>query len=108
MYRVTTPTHTFTLPVQTSTCTIIRVAYRQLGTKLLKVYENGTLSEGMELDGKKVIIKLTQEETKSFNATDPKNPVYAQVRAMTEGGDVFASQQFAVSIEEVIDDEVLQ
>ena len=107
MYRVTTPTHTFTLPIQTSTCVKIKVTYRQLATKLSKLYQDQTLPTGMELDGKKVIVKLTQDETKQFNATDPDNPVYAQVRVRTEGGDVFASQKFKVSLEDVLDDEVL-
>lgn len=107
MYRVTTPTHTFTLPIQTNTCVKIQVTYRQLATKLSKIYQDQTLPSGMELDGKKVIVKLTQEETKAFNATDPENPVYAQVRAKTVGGDVFASQKFRVSLDDVLDDEVL-
>lgn len=60
MYRATTPTHTFTLPVNTNTLAEILVSYRQGNVKLDKHYENGTLPGGMSLDGARVIIKLTR------------------------------------------------
>ena len=45
MYRVTTPTHTFTLPIETATCTEILVTYRQGKVIINKHYENGTLPD---------------------------------------------------------------
>ena len=126
MYRITTPTHTFTLPINTDTLKVIKVTYRQAGPLvpeppcsnpvifrpvvpedviLSKKYENGTLPSGMTLDGKKVVIRLTQEETKMFFAGFV---VIAQVRVLTNDDDAFASQYFTVLVNEVNDEEVLQ
>ena len=104
MYRVTTPTHTFTLPIQTATCKEIQVTYKQGETTILKHYQNATLPSGMTLDGKNVIIKLTQEETKAFNA---RFGVVAQVRVLTNDDDAFASQIFTVSVNDVLNEEIL-
>ena len=104
MYRVTTPTHTFTLPIDTATCSEILVTYKQKKLKLDKHYENGTTPPGMTLDGNKVVIRLTQEETKRFNADEVAG---VQVRVLTLAGDVFASQKFAVFIKDVLNEEIL-
>lgn len=104
MYRVTTPTHTFTLPIETATCSEILVTYRQGKIKIDKHSKNGTLPSGMTLDGKNVIIRLTQEETKKFEAEDFSS---VQVRVLTNAGDSFASQIFSVMIDEVMNEEIL-
>lgn len=104
MYRVTTPTHTFTLPIQTGTCEVILVTYEQDGIKVTKKYANGTLPSGMTLDGKNVVIRLTQEETKLFKSDDF---AFAQVRVLTNAGDSFASRQFPLFVEEVQSEEIL-
>ena len=104
MYRVTTPTHTFTLPLDTSTLKEIQVSYKQGNLKLIKHYQDGTLPSGMTLDGKKVIIRLNQEETKQFDAD---YPVVSQVRVLTNDDDAFASQYFQVDVENVLNEEVL-
>ena len=120
MYRVTTPTHTFTLPIETSTCKEIQVTYYQEpkknvskcvpvrtvgGEYIVKHYQNGQLPEGMTLDGKNVIIRLTQEETKLFNAGDV---IKAQVRVLTNADDAFASQKFNVQVYDVLNEEILK
>lgn len=104
MYRVTTPTHTFTLPLDTSTLKEIQVSYKQGNLKLIKHYQDGTLPPGMTLDDKKVIIRLTQEETKQFDAD---YAVVSQVRVLTNDDDAFASQYFQVDVENVLNEEVL-
>ena len=104
MYRVTTPTHTFTLPIDTSTCSEILVSYRQGNKKIDKHYENGQTPPGMTLDDENVIIHLTQEETKQFKANDFAK---AQVRVLTNAGDAFASQLFSVMIGDVLNEEIL-
>lgn len=104
MYRATTPTHTFTLPVNTNTLAEILVSYRQGNVKLDKHYENGTLPGGMSLDGARVIIKLTQDEANMFKGD---NKASVQVRVLTASGDALASQRFGITIKEVINDEVL-
>ena len=103
MYRVTTPTHTLTLPINTSDCAIIQVAYQQGETKLMKVYDDGIVPDGMTLDGKKVIVRLTQAETKAFK----KGKVSLQVRVLTNGGDAYASEKFAVAVLDVINEDIL-
>lgn len=104
MYRVTTPTHTFKLPIETNTCSEILVSYKQTDVCLDKHYENGTLPSGMTLDGKNVIIILTQEETKQF----AEGRVKVQIRVLTNAGAVMASQIFTLSVADVINEEVLQ
>ena len=103
MYRVTTPTHTFTLPIQTSSCKEVQVTYKQNNTELVFHYQDGTLPDGMTFDGKDVIIRLSQEQTKAFKPFI----VQTQVRVLTTGNDAYASQVFNVSINEVLNDEVL-
>lgn len=105
MYRATTPTHTYKLPIQTSDCKIIKVIYKQGETKIVKYYMGNTEADGMTLDGDKVIIKLTQEETLMFNA---KEPVSAQIRVLTNDDDAFASRRFRIAVNETQDEEILK
>ena len=104
MYRVTTPTHTFTMPIEASACSIIKVIYSQVEGKTVWKYKDNTLPTGMTLSGKDVMIRFTQEQTKSLVS---KYPIMAQVRVLTNDGDVFDSQIFSVGVEEPLDDEVL-
>ena len=104
MYRVTTPTHTFTLPIQTSSCKEIQVTYKQKNAELVFHYQDGIMPSGMTLDGKNVIVRLTQEQTKAFNSS---RMVATQVRVLTTGNDAYASQVFNVSVNKVLNDEVL-
>ena len=104
MYRVTTPTHTFTLPIDTGTCSEILVSYRQKNVALDKHYQNDTLPEGMALSGETVVINLTQEETKQF----AKGDVYVQVRVLTTAGKAFASQKFRISANDVLNEVILE
>lgn len=103
MYRVTTPTHTFVLPIQTSTCTEILLTYKQGGTMLEKHYENGALPAGMTLYRNQVIQQLTQDETKLFK----DGFAQVQIRVLTTEGKSFASQIFNIHINEVLDETVL-
>ena len=104
MFRATTPTHTFTLEINTSTCSEVLCTYKQDDVVLNKHYENETLPSGMTFDGKKVIIKLTQEETLMF---EEGKTAYVQLRVMTTSGDVLATKKFEVVVNEVLNDEVL-
>lgn len=104
MYRVTTPTHTFTLPEQAETYAEIHITYKQGGAKVIKHAQDGVIPPGMSFDDKDVIIRLEQDETKLFKAGDF---VSVQVRVLTAGGDAFASQIFKCKIDDVLNDEVL-
>ena len=105
MYRVTTPTHTFTLPEQANTYKEIQITYKQNKYKLVKHYQDNILPPGMSFDDKDVLIRMTQEETKQFKAGEP---VSVQVRVLTSGDDAYASKSFSVSVNQVLNDEVLQ
>ena len=39
LYRLTTPTHTFTLPIDTNECSVIQVIYKQGDNVLIKEYK---------------------------------------------------------------------
>lgn len=104
MYRVTTPIHTFTLPIDTATCKEIQVTYKQNKNELIKHYQGGVIPAGMTLNGKDVIIKLTQEESKAFTTGYGVN---AQIRVLTTDNEVYASQIFTVVVEDVLNEEIL-
>lgn len=104
MIRITTPTHTFTLPMDTGDLAEIEVTYQQGETVLVKHYQDGVLPAGMSLDGNDVIVELTQEETKAFAAA---RQVRAQIRVLTAGGKAYASQIFSVMVSESLSEEVL-
>ena len=104
MYRLTTPAHQFTLPIETNTCQDILVTYAQGGTIVLEKHmDDGVLPEGMTTEGKKVIVTLTQAETKLFTA----KKAYAQVRVLTLGGQAYASQYFEIQVNEVLNKDIL-
>lgn len=105
MYRVTTPTHTFKLPFDTSTCAEIVVTYKQGATELTKHYQDGVLPPGMSLDDENVNIRLEQTETKAFKAGQH---IYAQVRVLTTDNNALASQMFKLDANEVLNEEVLE
>lgn len=105
MYRYTTPTHTFTMPADTSSYSVISVAYKQDGYVLKKKYVSGEdLPDGMALNGNAIIINLTQEETSKFHIGSAS----VQVRALTPGGKATASVQFPIQVYGVIDEEVFE
>lgn len=104
MYRVTTPTFTFTLPIQTSSCKEIQVTLKQGAIKIIKHYQDGTLPSGMTLNDKDVYVKLTQEETKAFATYVALN---AQIRVLTNDDDAYASQVFIVNVNDVLNEEIL-
>ena len=108
MYRVTTPTHIYTLPENANSYAEIQVTYRQKinghKVKIVKHYQDETTPDGMSFDGKNVIARLTQEETKQFGAEEP---AHAQLRVLTSGGDSYTSQIFDIAVEQVLNEEIL-
>lgn len=103
MQRVTTPTHRFTLPMDTSECAEIQLTYKQGDTKLVKHYQDGIMPEGMEFDGRTVIQTLSQTETKAFK----KGKAYAQIRVLTTGGQAYGSQAFMVKVTDSLNEDIL-
>lgn len=104
MYRATTPTHQFILPVDTSELKEIQITYKQGERTLVKHYQDGTLPDGMTLDGENVFIRLTQRETLLFK---PGKSVKAQIRVLTDGNDALASQKFDIKLNDVLNEDIL-
>lgn len=99
MIRATTPTHTFTLPIDPTTCEKIIVVYSQFGEVVLKKEETDMTLNGQE---KTVSYILSQEETKLFSP----GLVQIQVR-VKQGSTVMASKQIDIPAREILDDEVI-
>ena len=111
MIRATTPTHTFFFDVDPEeSFQKILITYAQNGKIVLeKNKEDLSFSSCESFDGKTVYIaslKLTQEETNLFTAK-PKGIVSIQIRAITPDGDAIASYISDISVENVLNDEVL-
>ena len=102
MYRATTPTHTFTLPVNPAECDEIQVTYKQADTVLEFHYQDNILPTGMTLERMNVIITLTQQQTLLFKSG--RAGVQVRVRM---GDTVKASQKFNISIFDSINEEIL-
>lgn len=108
MYRATTPTHIFVFEVDPDeTFKTILITYSQSGVIILeKDKEDLTFEEKQECCGKvyHALLRLTQEETKLFAA---EKLVSVQIRAVTNDGDVVASEKMTVTVNDVLNDEVL-
>lgn len=100
MFRGSTPTHTFHLPVDTSTLKMIRITYKQLSRTVLEKTE-----ADVEKDGATVTLTLTQEETLKFHNS---GPVLVQLKVLTDLDTVLHSPIFQVSAEEALNTEVLK
>ena len=96
----TTPTHTFTIPFSVADIKNVRIAYAQ-GDEVKLVKE---ISD-CQLEGNTVVVKLTQEDTLSF---DPKKRVEVQMKVLTHGDDTLVSTIKSVSVGRCLDEEVIK
>ena len=99
MWQRTTPTHVFTLPVDPKLFKEIRITYRQGDSVVLK-----KKTEDCTIDGNKIMVNLTQQETGMFDANQN---VGIQMRLMTGSGSVIGSNEIIIKVGKVIDDEVI-
>ena len=99
MYRGTTPTHTFTLPFDTSLVKTIRIIYSQQGVVVLSKTE-----ADVGMSGSLVQVSLTQEETLSFRC---KREVLIQLKILTTTGEALVSDIIKVSVSRCLCEEVL-
>lgn len=100
MIRGTTPTHIYTLPIDTALLSELKIIYAQADNILFeKVAAHCQMTENT------ASVTLTQEETFLF---DCKMPVQIQVRALTVAGVALASPITLISVEKCLDNEVLQ
>ena len=100
MYRGTTPTLTFRLPIDTGSITVLSLAVAQAG----QVKIEKALSD-VQLDGNVVSCTLTEAETLSLTA-GRCNDVKIQLRVGV-GGQRMASQVFEVPVERILRDGAL-
>ena len=102
IYRATTPTHTFLFPdtFAPSTFQKLRLTYAQGGKPVVEKTE-----ADMTIDGARVSVTLTEEETGRFRVRAPQ-PV-AQLRFLDNAGGSFASCLMPFAVEEVLNNEVL-
>lgn len=99
MRRGTTPTHTFTLPFDTSVVDKVRVIYAQ--GDIVKIVKKEL---DCELSRNTISVKLTQAETLRLNhrlKTD------IQLRVVTHSGEALASGIVTVTTTQCLSDEVL-
>ena len=111
MIRATTPKHSFIFEVDPEeSFSNILITYAQSGEIILEKNKSDlTFDECEDLNGRNIYIasvKLTQEETNMFHAS-PKGVVDIQVRAITTDGDALASDIERISVQNVLNDEVL-
>lgn len=99
MRRLTTPEHKFTLQIDPSVISKVRITYAQNNAIVLN--KEG---DAVSIDGNIARVKLTQEETKKFVAD---KEVEIQVRVLTLGNDALASDIIKVDVKKVLDDEVM-
>lgn len=101
MIQGTTPMHSFTFPEDPSSFSEIEITYQQLGVILFQKYKKDLTFD----DDKVAKFRLTQEETLMF-ALD--SPVRIQVKVLTSGNDVLASQIFDVPVKEILNRNILE
>lgn len=95
----TTPTHEFELPFDTSTIKTVRVIYCQNNKNILT-----KTAEGCKLEGNKVTVKLTQEESFMFNH---KYEVCIQVRVLLNTDEALKSEEIHIKPTRCLEDEVI-
>lgn len=97
MYRVTTPTYTFNIPFDADDIDELKLTFRQQSKAL--TFEKSDV----ELTDKKIVITLTQEQTKEFRSV----PCEVQLRVKLVGGSVVASNMIRINIKPVLNEEIL-
>lgn len=99
MIKGTTPTHTFRLPFDTSIIKEVMVIYAQ---NEMEVFHKDKYE--CEFSGKKIIVKLSQEETLLFNH---RQNVQIQVRVLTNDDVAVASQIKEITIQNCLNSGVI-
>lgn len=99
MFKGTTPTHMFNIPIDTSIIKEIKITYSQRDKEVLvKRTEDCTISEGL------ITTKLSQEDTFLFEGN---MIVTIQMRILTMGGDALIAEPIMMAVGKCLDDEVL-
>lgn len=110
MIRLTTPIHKFIFNSDPNEYSRILITYAQ-GNSIILEKEREDLEiderydEATEETKWDVWFRMTQQETKKFSASGP--PVKVQVRVLTSDGVAMASEKRSLSVDDVLNDEVL-
>ena len=99
MMQGTTPTHHFNIPFDASQVVHARAIYKQRGKEILKKE-----TEDFHMEGNRISVQLTQEETFLFIW---QTPVKIQLRIRTKSGQVLNTKPIEVSVGECLEEEVL-
>lgn len=99
MKRGTTPIHQFVVPFSAEMIDDVEITYCQNGQEILKKY-----IKDCTVEGKTVSVMLSQDETFGFN--EGIN-IEIQLRVLTKGREVHASDIFIVDCKRCLSDEVL-
>ena len=100
MYRGTTPTLTFNLPMAVSTLSEYWVTVSQMYDNIRIDRDKTTLTAS----GSTITANLTQEETLRLV---PDKPAFIQLRVLTSGGDAKASEIFKTTVNDALREEVI-
>ena len=111
MFRATTPLHTFIFPEDAETAyDEILITYSQNGAIVMEKTKEDLTFE-TETEGSSEVylasFRLTQEEANLFTTKSAGSIAMVQVRVMDTNGHVYASEQKRVTVQEVLDDQVL-
>ena len=111
MIRATTPIHTFMFEEDPSGYERILITYAQGGSIIMEKEKQDLSFEVTQdiLSNKfcyKAFYRLSQDETKKFRA-NTGGPVQVQVRVLTKNGEALASDKKSISVQDVLNDEVL-
>lgn len=99
MKRLTTPKLSFALPFDRSIIKCARVSFKQKD-EIVLVKQN----DDLRWEENTITIKLTQEETRKLTPCLLK----MEVHIITTGGDSLVSKPITVSVDDVLNDEVLE
>ena len=99
MIRGTTPTHRFTLPIDTGLLRCVRIIYAQ-NDEVIFIKDTGDCT----LEENTIAVTLTQEETFMI---DCHKYLQIQIRALTLNDEALASQVLRVEVEKCLDSEVI-
>ena len=98
--RGTTPTHTFTLPCDSSVIKEVMIIYAQNDAEVIC-----KTKDHCKIEGNTVTVTLTQSDTLKFNH---RYNVQVQVRILTLDGVAAASDIEVVSVRKLLNDEVME
>lgn len=99
MFKGSTPTHIFNVPIDTSIIKEVKITYSQRDKEILvKRMEDCTISEGA------ITTRLSQEDTFLFESN---LIVTIQLRVLTLGGDALIAEPIMMAVGKCLDNEVL-